>query len=144
MDEDRMRALLDRAAAADQPPTRVNRARARLAGTRRRRIRRAVIPAASAGALATAAALIVTGTLAFGASGSPGHDQVAARSAAQTVYVGNQASDIVTPVSTATNKAGKAISVRGSPPEMAVTPAGKTGYVACGDTGTVTPVSTAT
>src|SRR5258708_20914964 len=128
MDEDRMRALLDRAAAADQPTTTVNIGRARLAGTRRRRIRRAVIPAASAGALATAAALIVTGTLAFGASGSPGHDPVAARSAAQTVYVGNQASDIVTPVSTATNKAGKPIPVPRSPAEMAVPPDRRTAY----------------
>ncbi len=53
-------------------------------------------------------------------------------------------SDSVTPISTATNKAGKAIKVGIAPYYIAITPNGKTAYVANSNSGTVTPISTAT
>jgi hyaluronoglucosaminidase len=137
MDEDRVRTLLDRAALADQPPSTVNIARARLVGARRRRITRVVIPAASTGGLATAVALILTGTLGFGASGDR------AAPAAQTAYVANYDSGTVTPISTATNKAGRAINTGANQQGgIVVTPNGSTVYVL--DLGKVVPISTAT
>jgi DNA-binding beta-propeller fold protein YncE len=49
----------------------------------------------------------------------------------------------VTPISTATNKAGKAIHVDGMPLRIAVTPDSRTAYVITWSD-TVTPISTAT
>ncbi|MGP7996825.1 MAG: YncE family protein [Streptosporangiaceae bacterium] len=50
----------------------------------------------------------------------------------------------VTPINTATNKAGEAIKVGVSPFAIAITSNGKTAYVANADSGTVTPIRTAT
>ena len=50
----------------------------------------------------------------------------------------------MTPIQTATNKAGKAIKVGNRPGAIAITPDGKTAYVANHDSGTVTPIRTAT
>jgi YVTN family beta-propeller protein len=53
----------------------------------------------------------------------------------------------VTPISTATNKAGKAIGAGPGPIDIAITPDGKTAYVAdfgAGNGDTVTAISTAT
>ena len=64
-----------------------------------------------------------------------------------TAYVVNRGSDTVTPIQTATNKAGKAITVGKNPGAIAITPNGKTAYVVNGNfsgPGTVTPISTAT
>jgi YVTN family beta-propeller protein len=57
----------------------------------------------------------------------------------KTAYVASNSG--VTPISTATNKAGKPIKGLGGP--IAITPNGKTAYAASGSD-TVTPVSTAT
>src|SRR5262245_28623709 len=61
-----------------------------------------------------------------------------------TVYVLNQASGTVTPISTATNKAGKPIKVGHSPCSMAISPDGRAVYVTNQMAGTVTPISTRT
>lgn len=70
-----------------------------------------------------------------------------------TAYVVNNGSGTVTPVSTATNKAGQAIPVgiggyRDEATAVAVTPDGRTAYVvssgSSGDDSSVTPISTAT
>jgi YVTN family beta-propeller protein len=50
----------------------------------------------------------------------------------------------VTPISTATNRAGKPIKVGLSPGGIAITPDGKTAYVANRISGTITPIATAT
>ena len=50
----------------------------------------------------------------------------------------------MTPISTATNKPGKAITVGKWPTSIAITPNGKAAYVANEGSGTVTPISTAT
>ncbi len=50
----------------------------------------------------------------------------------------------MTPIRTATNKAGKAIKVGSYPWAIAITPNGKTAYVVNQDSGTVTPIRTAT
>jgi YVTN family beta-propeller protein len=91
----------------------------------------------------TAAALVVTGQLAFGVSGSHGRGQAAGPSTAPVAYVVSP-SGTVTPISTATNKAGKAITVGKYPGAIAVTPDGRTAYVVNNGPGTVTPISTAT
>ncbi len=49
-------------------------------------------------------------------------------------------SGTVTPITTATGKAGKAINVGSFPWAIAVTPNGKTAYVANSGSGTVTPI----
>ncbi len=59
-----------------------------------------------------------------------------------TAYVANFSG--VTPINTATNKAGKAIKTGSSAFAIAITPNGKTAYVANLDSGTVTPIRTAT
>src|SRR5215813_1363437 len=61
-----------------------------------------------------------------------------------TVYVLNQGSGTVTPISTATNKAGKPIKVGHSPCSMAISPDGRAVYVTNQMAGTVTPISTRT
>ena len=50
----------------------------------------------------------------------------------------------MTPISTATQRAGKIIKVGGGPAGVAITPDGRTAYVVNYDSGTVTPISTAT
>jgi hyaluronoglucosaminidase len=59
-----------------------------------------------------------------------------------TLYVGGDG--VLTPISTATNKAGAPIDAYGDPDSMAVTPDGRTLYVADGNNGDVVPISTAT
>jgi YVTN family beta-propeller protein len=61
-----------------------------------------------------------------------------------TVYVLNQSSGTVTPISTVTNKAGTPIKVGHSPCSMAISPDGRELYVTNQMAGTVTPVSTRT
>ena len=60
-----------------------------------------------------------------------------------TAYVAN-GGGTVTPINTATNKAGKAITAGADPFAIAITPDGKTAYVTNYDWGAVTPISTAT
>src|SRR4029077_19326730 len=66
----------------------------------------------------------------------------------QTAYVTNYESNTVTPITTATNTAGKPIKVGSRPSGIAITPDGKTAYVVDGvdhpGWGTVTPITTAT
>ena len=67
----------------------------------------------------------------------------------KTLYVGTNSNmpagdDTVTPVSTATNRPGKAIRVGGGIDAIAITPNGKTAYVASFNAGTVTPIGVAT
>ena len=59
-----------------------------------------------------------------------------------TAYVADGRSGTVTPINTATNKAGKAIKIPG-PGEIAITPNGKTAYVLSASN-TVTPIRTTT
>ena len=59
-----------------------------------------------------------------------------------TAYVASFAG--VTPINTATNKAGTPIKAGSGPFAIAITPDGKTAYVANADSGTVTPIRTAT
>jgi len=61
-----------------------------------------------------------------------------------TVYVLNQGSGTVTPISTATNTAGKPIKVGHSPCSIAIAPDGREVYVANQMAGTVTPIDTRT
>jgi hyaluronoglucosaminidase len=49
----------------------------------------------------------------------------------------------VTPINTATDKAGKAIKVGREPDAMAITPNGKTAYAVNDASGTVTPINIA-
>jgi YVTN family beta-propeller protein len=67
----------------------------------------------------------------------------------KTLYVGTNSNmlaedDAVTPVSTATNRPGKAIRVGAGIDTIAITPNGKTAYAASLDAGTVTPIRVAT
>ena len=59
-------------------------------------------------------------------------------------YVVNEGSNTVTPISTATNTAGKPIKVGQGPRAIAITPNGKTAYVVNYGSSSVTPISTAT
>jgi YVTN family beta-propeller protein len=61
-----------------------------------------------------------------------------------TAYVANSGSGTVTPIRTATNKAGKAIQAGSGPFAVAITPNGQTAYVADENSSAVTPISTAT
>jgi YVTN family beta-propeller protein len=63
---------------------------------------------------------------------------------APTLYVTSANSASVTPVNTATNKAGKPIGVGSAPQQIAITPNGRTVYVADGGTDAVVPIDTAT
>src|SRR5580704_10740984 len=96
----------------------------------------------------TAAALIAL-ALAPVVAAVPGAAATATRTAAgsaPTLYVDNQISGTVTPISIATNTPGKAIKAGSAPTNMEITPNGKTVYVidSGGPFGTVTPISTAT
>jgi YVTN family beta-propeller protein len=62
----------------------------------------------------------------------------------KTAYVANYGSGSVTPINTATNTAGAAITVGVRPTSIAITPDGKTAYVANSWSGTVTPIAVAT
>ncbi len=66
------------------------------------------------------------------------------RSPVAVAYVVNLGSGTVTPISTATNRAGKAIRTGRFPGAVAIAPDGKTVYVANGGSSTVTPIRTAT
>ena len=68
----------------------------------------------------------------------------ATRPGTATAYVVNAGSGTVTPIATATNRAGPAIKVGDNPHAIAITPDGKTAYVANYVSGTVTPITTAT
>jgi YVTN family beta-propeller protein len=61
-----------------------------------------------------------------------------------TAYVVNSGSDTVTPINTATGKAGKPITVGKAPDAIAITPSSKTAYVVNSGSDTVTPINTAT
>jgi YVTN family beta-propeller protein len=61
-----------------------------------------------------------------------------------TAYVVNAGSGTVTPIATATNKAGPAIRAGTDPEKIAITPDGRTAYVMNSGSGTVTPITTAT
>jgi len=63
---------------------------------------------------------------------------------AHTAYVANFDSDSVTPVDTATNTAGTAITVGIEPYGIAITPDGRTAYVTNAGSDSVTPIDTAT
>src|SRR6185312_6841248 len=89
--------------------------------------------------------------MAVGACAKAGHGQSAEPVTAVhlargpfTVYVLNQGSGTVTPISTATNDAGKPIKVGHSPCSMAITPDGRMVYVTNQMAGTVTPINTRT
>jgi hypothetical protein len=71
MDEKTMRALLERAAGVNVPPSTVDVARARKAGRRRLRIRRAGLPTASFGVVIAVGALFAGGVLPTGATSRP-------------------------------------------------------------------------
>jgi YVTN family beta-propeller protein len=60
----------------------------------------------------------------------------------KTLYVANGGSGTVTPISTATGKAGRPIRVGGGPGSLAVSPDGRAGYVV--GAGSVTVIRTAT
>jgi YVTN family beta-propeller protein len=64
----------------------------------------------------------------------------------KTAYVANTNSGTVTPITTATNRAGKPIRVADGPGTIAIaiTRDGRTAYVVSGTAGTVTPIATAT
>jgi DNA-binding beta-propeller fold protein YncE len=88
---------------------------------------------------------VVPFSAATGQPGAPIHvagAQVAAMAPDGTLYVGGHG--VVTPISTASGKAGRAVNADGDPGSMAVTPDGRTLYVADSDTGVVLPISTAT
>jgi YVTN family beta-propeller protein len=61
-----------------------------------------------------------------------------------TAHVVNFLSDSVTPINTATDRAGRPIPVGCSPDAIAITPDGRTAYVVNGVSETVTPISAAT
>jgi YVTN family beta-propeller protein len=103
------------------------------------------------------AAAIVAGTCACGTStgqapAAPAatHSQPGAAPSASTVYVVSRTAGTVTPVDTATNKAGQAIKVGAQPSAIAITPDRRTAYVVNQNNqdgikdGTVTPITTAT
>ena len=135
-----LRDLLD--AAVGEPPHRVS-----VEAVRRRVIRRRVTEFVAGGAaVAVIAAAILVGIGALGRGPGPA---VASR-VVPTVYVCNDAGTI-TPITIATNTAGKPISVGRNPPGfdpgwiyIAITPDGKTAYVANTAAGTVIPIATAT
>jgi YVTN family beta-propeller protein len=60
------------------------------------------------------------------------------------VFVANRGSGTVTPISTATNRAGKLIQVGRLPQAIAITPDYRTAFVAAGLSGTVTQIRIAT
>jgi hyaluronoglucosaminidase len=68
----------------------------------------------------------------------------ATRPGTATAYVVNAGSGTVTPIATATNRAGPAIKVGDNPHAIAITPDGRTLYAAnWGEPGMVTPIATA-
>jgi DNA-binding beta-propeller fold protein YncE len=91
------------------------------------------------GAAAAAGALISLGLA--GAAGAASTATQARPTHPATAYAVS-GSDTVTPILTATNKAGKAIKVGSGPDAIAITPDEKTAYVTSGSG--VTPISTAT
>jgi YVTN family beta-propeller protein len=82
----------------------------------RTRIPRALRAAAAAGALTA------LGTTGAGAAGAASTGPLARPAHTVTAYVVNSGSGTVTPISTATNTAGKAIKVGPGPVAIAITP----------------------
>src|ERR1700728_1167184 len=100
-------------------------------------------PAPSATPLAGVLVALLAGLLA-GASPAAQASQIPGRAVPVTAYVGNNGSDTVTPIATATNTPGTAITVGQAPGGVAVTPNGKTVYVTGEESDTMTPIATAT
>jgi YVTN family beta-propeller protein len=73
----------------------------------------------------------------WGAAGPAG------AAASHTAYIANWGAGTVTPIDTATNAAGPAITVGSLPVGIAITPDGKTAYVANYGSNAVTPIDTA-
>lgn len=158
MDDASLRDLLNGALAGEPPIGQVaqNSLRAGLRLRRRRRVR----AAAGTVAVVAAAAVIPAGTGAVGRLFGP-----AGRPATPVVYVlvqhgqSGSGTGTVIPISTATGKPGKPITVGPNPDFIAITPDGRTAYVASAGTSdmcqieiecshpspaTVTPIRTAT
>ena len=119
------------------------------------RVRQAGLAVVAIASLGLAGAAALTGTTAHrGTAGATRRMPAQARAAADripatrlgtaTVYVANAGSDTVTPISTATGKAGSAIRTGRTPYTIAITPDGRTAYVANLVSGTVTPITIAT
>ena len=73
-----------------------------------------------------------------------GFAEPAFAASSHTAYVTNRDSDSVTPIDTATNTAGPAITVGRDPFGVAITPDDRTAYVTNGGSDSVTPIDTAT
>ena len=91
---------------------------------------------------ATAGALIALGLAGTAGAASASTAPRAERAHPITVYVADGGGNMVTPISTVTNKAGTPITVGKRPGQIVVTPNGKTAYVIAG--GSVVPIRTAT
>ena len=99
----------------------------------------------AAAAITCAAILLPVAVASAGSAattGSPASGAWQARPV--TAYVVNSDSGTVTPIRTATNKAGQALNVTRYPYAIAITPNGKTAYVTNTLLNTVTPIQTAT
>ena len=140
MDENSLRALLERALVPEPPmgPVADDSLRAGIKLRRRRRLRAAAGGAAVI-AVITVAIPVVSGALGHTAAHRPG-----TTAQAETVYVAHNAARFVTPISTITNVPGKRIKVAKGTTGIAITPDGKTVYVADWRADTVTPITTAT
>jgi YVTN family beta-propeller protein len=104
---------------------------------RRRRARNATAGVATAAVIA-AAIPVGMGTLGRTSAGlQTGSHKV-------VLYIGSDHKDTVTPISAATNTAGRPIQAGLGPRRLAITPDGKTVYAANVDWHTVTPINTAT
>ena len=138
MDEQSLRELLDSTLIREPPIGPVARNSLR-AGIRLRRRRRA---GETAGAVALLTGIAVAIPAITGALGNtPAAPHAAHRPIA---YVSDNSTDTVTPITTATNTAGKPIKVGRIAAEIAITPDGKTAYVDSQGDDTVTPITTAT
>jgi YVTN family beta-propeller protein len=85
------------------------------------------------------------GTPIPGSYGAPMSPQcIAITPNGRTIYIANGDSNDVTPISTATNKPGRAIKVGEYPTTVLITPNGKTVYAANIDSDSVTPINVAT
>ena len=139
MDETSLRRLLDRAL-DHEPPMGPVAHQSLQAGLRLRRRRRAGNATAGVAAIAVIAAAIPA------VIGGLGHNPAGLRTGPRevVVYIGSDHEDTVTPISAATNIAGRPIKAGLGPRRLAITPDGKTVYAADVDWHTVTPISTAT
>ena len=91
---------------------------------------------------------IKNGTILRGISVGRWPEAIAITPNGATAYVADTGApnpgDTVTPIHTATNKAGPAIKVGKSPAAIVITPNGRTAYVANEISGTITPIDTST